>query len=69
MAVPKFTPVNMPAEVIVAIVLGLTAHAPPEVALDSEVVRPTQALVAPMMAEGSGLTVTLAVRAQPAPEE
>ena len=40
-------------------------HVPPAVALLSVVVEPTHTLVVPVMAAGSGLTVTVAVTAHP----
>ena len=40
-------------------------HAPPAVALLKVVVEPAQTLVVPVIAAGSGLTVTVVVTAQP----
>jgi hypothetical protein len=43
-------------------------HVPPVGALDNAVVKPTQALGTPVMAEGIVFTVTMAVAAQPIPD-
>jgi hypothetical protein len=57
-AVPASTPVTTPVPApTVAMVVLLLVQVPPPVASDSDVVRPAQILVAPVMATGVGLTL------------
>lgn len=64
-AVPDDTPVTVPLELTVAIVVLLLLQVPPNVVLVSEVVPPVHKLVVPLMADGSGLTVNVANTPQP----
>ncbi len=57
--IPDTTPVPAPT---VATAVLLLLHAPPVLVVLSVVVCPTQALVLPVMAAGSGFTVATAVR-------
>jgi hypothetical protein len=63
LAVPAVRPdtIPVPAPTVATAVL-LLLHAPPVLVVLSVVVWPTQALVLPVIAAGSGLTVTSAVR-------
>ena len=63
--VPAVTPVTTPPTVIVATAGVALLHAPPAVALLKVVVALTHTLVVPVMAAGSGFTVTVVVTAQP----
>jgi len=64
--VPAAIPVAIPEEIpIVAIVVELLDHMPPVVASLRVVVLPIQTLVLPVMGGGGGVTVTIAVIAQP----
>lgn len=62
-AEPVVTPVTMPVVLTVAIAVLVLLHVPPLTASASVVVKPTQAVVVPVIAAGagSGLTVTMAV--------
>jgi len=64
--VPASTPVIIPLLVpMVATVVLLLVHEPPDVALLSVVVRPTHTLVVPEIAAGRGFTVSTVVAIQP----
>jgi hypothetical protein len=64
--VPGVPPVIMPVPVpIVAVVVLAVLQAPPVVISLSVAVRPVHMRVVPLMAAGCGLTVTVAVAAQP----
>jgi len=65
LAVPAAMPVTMPAASMVAIAVLLLLHAPLVLVVLNVVVVPTQALSVPVMAEGSGFTVTILVSWQP----
>lgn len=68
MANPAATPVTTPVdEPIVATVTLLLAHVPPVLALLSVVVAPVHTDVVPVIAAGSGFTVTTIDLAQPVP--
>jgi hypothetical protein len=43
----------------------LLLHVPPDVVLNNDVVAPWQTLIVPKMTDGTGVTVTMAVREQP----
>jgi hypothetical protein len=65
--VPPLLPVTIPLpEPIPAIEELLEVHVPPAVLSVNAVVCPTQIAVAPMIASGSGFTVTVVVAEQPA---
>lgn len=64
-AVPAAIPVTIPVEPTTAVPVALLAHVPPPVAEDNVIVAPAHTDVAPVMAAGSALTVTTAVRVQP----
>ena len=70
LAVPADTPVTIPVEdpAVATAVLPLL-HAPPGVTSLNAVVAPIQTLVAPVIPEGSGLTVTVTMDAQPVTSE
>jgi len=62
---PADTPVTTPPAEIVATAGDALLHVPPAVALLRVLVAPTQTLVMPVIAAGSGLTVTVVVTAHP----
>jgi hypothetical protein len=64
-AVPGATPVTIPEEVMLAVVVGLLLHVPPAVVLDKAVVAPSQILSVPVMVAGIGFTVIVFVTIQP----
>ena len=65
-ATPDDTPVTTPVlKLIVAVAGEPEFHAPPGVALDNVIVVPEQTLDGPVIAAGTGLTVTSAVREHP----
>lgn len=68
-AVPADIPETSPAVPIVATVVGVLLHVPPEVASDSVAPAPAHAEDAPVIAAGAGWTVTgvVANAAHPAP--
>jgi hypothetical protein len=66
--VPAVTPVTTPPAVIVATAGVALLHVPPAVALLKVVVALTHTLVVPVIAAGSGFTVTVVVTAQPVPK-
>jgi hypothetical protein len=66
--VPAVTPVTTPPAVMVATAGVALLHVPPAVTLLKVVVEPMQTLVVPVMAAGSGLTVTVVVTAHPVPK-
>jgi len=68
-AVPAATPLTVPVEVTVAIVVLPLLQAPPEVASLSGVVVPAHSSRVPLMAAGLGTTVTTVVVRQPALSE
>ena len=63
--VPTVTPVTTPPPVMVATAGVALLQIPPPVALLKVVVELIHTLVVPVMAAGSGLTVTVAVTAHP----
>lgn len=64
--VPGDTPTTEPVvSPIVAVAVLLLVHVPAGVALLRAVVLPTHTVAVPVMAAGSGWTVTTAVRMQP----
>jgi hypothetical protein len=64
--VPDVAPLATPVpNTIVATKELLLLHVPPKTALLMVVDKPTQVVVAPMIPEGAGLTVTALVAAQP----
>lgn len=66
MAEPAATPVTTPLDVpTVAIDDGAPLHVPPPIPSLSVVVRPTHTLNVPVIVDGSGFTLTVAVVAQP----
>lgn len=68
-AVPADMPVNKPViEVMLATAVLLLAHVPPIVASASKPEAPTQATAVPVIAGGSGFTVTDLVAIHPAGE-
>ena len=67
--VPADTPHMVPLVPIVATVVALLLQVPPDVASLSVVHAPTQMLEAPEMADGIGVTVTVAHTAHPVPNE
>jgi hypothetical protein len=67
--VPAVTPVITPAVLMVATDGVLLLHVPPVVVLLTVVVSPAHTCSVPVMAAGSGFTVTVAVRIQPVPSE
>ena len=66
--VPAVTPVTTPPAVMVATTGVALLHVPPAVTLLKVVVEPMQTLVVPVIAAGSGLTVTVVVTAHPVPK-
>lgn len=67
-AVPAVAPVTTPVvKPTLATLPMLLVHTPPSESFVREVVLPAQMVVAPVIAAGSGLTVKIAVRAQPVP--
>ena len=65
-AVPVLTPVTAPVVPIVAIPVALVLQVPPPVAVESELVPPTQIPVFPLIVPGPAFTETVAVAEQPA---
>ncbi len=66
LAVPTATPVTTPVvKPTLAMVVLLLLQVPPGVALESPPVPPTQTELAPIIADGSGFTVTIAVLVHP----
>ena len=66
MDVPASTPVTTPLpDPIVAIVVALLVHEPPAEPSVKFVVNPAQTLSVPVIAEGNGLTVAIAVIIHP----
>jgi hypothetical protein len=61
-------PVTKPAVLMVATVVALLLHAPPEVRSVSCVVAPAHTARLPVIATGTGFTVTVVVIEQPASE-
>jgi hypothetical protein len=60
------TPPTVPEALpIVAIMVELLIHVPPDEASASVAVAPWQTVAVPVMAKGTGLTVTIAVALQP----
>ena len=65
-AVPADTPVTIPELMpIVAIVVAVLVQVPPPTASVSGVVAPIHTVIIPVMAAGTGLTVTVSTAAQP----
>jgi hypothetical protein len=60
-AVPAATPVTIPVEPTVAIVVLLLLHVPALVASAKPVVNPVHTTFVPVIAAGNGFTVTVAV--------
>ena len=65
---PAATPVTTPDVEIVATPVLLLVHRPPVDVLLNVVVEPAHTTIVPVMAAGSGCTVSTAVRSQPAVE-
>lgn len=69
-AVPVTTPVTTPLDEPIATVEGsLLLHDPPADASVSVALAPAHSVARPVMAPGSGLTVSIAVTEQPGPSE
>ena len=68
-AVPALTLVIVPVVPIVATVVGLLLQVPPAVASLTVIVEPMQTDVPPLIAVGTGLTVTVVVTVHPVPRE
>jgi hypothetical protein len=64
-AVPPITPDTTPSISTVATEALLLLHEPPVVAFANDVADPAQTLPVPVIAPGSGFTVTIAVVIQP----
>ena len=65
---PVFIPVTMPVALPAVAIMGLLVlHVPPVVASVNVVADPTHVVAAPVIADGSGLIVTVFVTLQPAP--
>jgi hypothetical protein len=63
--VPAVAPQALPVPVIVATVGSELIHAPPPLALLCSTQLPTHTVVAPVIADGTGMIVATAVVAQP----
>ena len=66
---PEDTPVNNPVPLTVATVAGMQLHTPPVVTSLKVIVVPAHSLPAPVIALGTGLTVTGFVTVHPEPSE
>ncbi len=68
-AVPGDMPVTMPVNDPIAAVAAPVLHVPPIVPLLRVVIEPAQTLARPVIAAGSGFTVTTLATTHPAPSE
>ena len=59
--VPEVIPVTTPVELTVAMLILLLLHAPPVVTSVNAVDKPTHTVAVPVIAEGSGATVSVVV--------
>ena len=66
-AVPGVMPVTVPDVLILAVVPALLLHVPPGLASVSDIVLPGQTVDGPLIAPGTGFTVTTTLLAQPVP--